>query len=131
MMFLYLMLSNYYEFFFFFHFLGLHPQHMEVPRPGVETEMQPPAYTAAIATWGSKPHLQPYHSSQQCWILNPLSGVRDWTCIFMDTSRICFHWAMIGTPSTMNFNLKCNITMSCGFVLCICVLFSLGESKFH
>ena len=28
------------------------------------------------------------HSSQQHWILNPLSEVRDWTCILMDASRV-------------------------------------------
>ena len=36
--------------FFFSVFLGPHPQHMEVPRLGVELELQPPAYTTAIAT---------------------------------------------------------------------------------
>ena len=28
-----------------------------------------------------------HHSSRQCWILNPLSEARDWTCIFTDSSR--------------------------------------------
>ena len=37
-------------FFFFFFYLGLHLQHMEVPRLGVESEIQLPAYTTAIAT---------------------------------------------------------------------------------
>ena len=41
--------------FFFFFFLsfvfsGLHRQHMQVPRLGVESELQPPAYTTATAT---------------------------------------------------------------------------------
>ena len=36
--------------FFFFVFLGPHPQHMEVPRPEVESELQLPAYTSATAT---------------------------------------------------------------------------------
>ena len=31
-------------------FLGLHPRHMEVPRLGVQSELQLPAYTAATAT---------------------------------------------------------------------------------
>ena len=30
-------------FFFFFYFLGLYPRHMEVPRPGVQSEPQLPA----------------------------------------------------------------------------------------
>ena len=39
-----------------------------------------------------------HHSSQQCWILNPLSKARDRTCVLMDTSWVCYHWAMTGTP---------------------------------
>ena len=46
-----------YFFFFFFCFLPLHPRHMEVPRLGVEVELQLLAYTTATAT--SKPHLRP------------------------------------------------------------------------
>ena len=34
---------------FFFFFLGLHLQHMEVPRLGVKLELQLPAYTTATA----------------------------------------------------------------------------------
>ena len=45
-------------FFFLFPFLGLHLQHMEVPRPGVELELQLLAYTTAIVT-RSEPCLQP------------------------------------------------------------------------
>ena len=37
-------------------------------------------------------------SSQQCWILNPLSEARDWNCILMHASQICFLWATTGTP---------------------------------
>ena len=36
--------------FFFFFFLGPHPLHMEVPRLGVELELQLPAYVTATAT---------------------------------------------------------------------------------
>ena len=32
-------------FFFFLCFLGLHPKHVEVPRLGVDLELQLPAYT--------------------------------------------------------------------------------------
>ena len=39
-----------------------------------------------------------YHSSQQRWILNPLSKARDWTYILMDTSQVHYHWAMRETP---------------------------------
>ena len=37
-------------FLFLFSFLGPHLQHMEVPRLGVELELQLPAYTTATAT---------------------------------------------------------------------------------
>ena len=39
-------------FFFFFSlcFVGQHSQHMEIPRLGVESELQLPAYTIATAT---------------------------------------------------------------------------------
>ena len=36
--------------FFVFVFLRLHPWHMEVPRLGVKSELQLPAYTTAIVT---------------------------------------------------------------------------------
>ena len=36
--------------FFFFLMLGPYPQHMEVPKLGVESELQPPAYATATAT---------------------------------------------------------------------------------
>ena len=35
---------------FFTCFLGPHPWHMEVPRPGVKSELQLPAYPTATAT---------------------------------------------------------------------------------
>ena len=34
----------------FLFFLGLHPRHVEVPRLGVKSELQLPAYTTATAT---------------------------------------------------------------------------------
>ena len=39
-----------------------------------------------------------HHSSQQCMILNPLSGARDWTCVLKDTSQIHYCCATTGTP---------------------------------
>ena len=55
----------------FIFFLGLHPWHMEVPRLGLQSELQLPAYTAATAS------LDLSHSSWQHQILNPLSEARD------------------------------------------------------
>ena len=42
-----------------------------------------------------------HHSSQQCWIFNPLSNARDWTHILMDTSQIHFLCTTRGTPKSV------------------------------
>ena len=49
----------FFSFFFFSVFLGLHPQHKEVPRPGVSSELLPLAYATATATPRSEPRLWP------------------------------------------------------------------------
>ena len=49
---------------------------MEVSRLGVESELRPLAYTIARATPDSCHFFDPYHSSWQRWILNPLSKAR-------------------------------------------------------
>ena len=51
------------------------PWHMEVPRLGV------PIGTAAAVL---------YDSLWQCWILTPLSEVRDRNFVLMDISRVCY-----------------------------------------
>ena len=62
-------------------FKGLHLRHMEVPRLGVKLELQLPAYTTATAAQDPSRICHLYHSSGQCWILNPLSEARDPTHI--------------------------------------------------
>ena len=64
---------------FFFFFLWPHLQHMEVPRLGVESELQPLAYTMATATQDPSCVCDLPHSSRQHRILNPLSEARDRT----------------------------------------------------
>ena len=64
-------------FFFFLVFLGLHQQHMEVPSVGVKLELQLPAYATATATQDPNHICDLYHSSWQCWILNPLIEAKD------------------------------------------------------
>ena len=61
---------------------------MEVPRLGVELELQLLAYTTATATLDPSHVCDLHHSLQQCWILNSLSGARDQTLILMDTGQI-------------------------------------------
>ena len=92
----------------YFFFLWMHLQRKQVPRSGVELELQLPVYTTAMAT--SEPkciyHLQ--HSLWRCQILNPLNEARDWTRLLTDTSRVpnllshnrnswlCFKLSMLG-----------------------------------
>ena len=93
---------EYFEANSFFFFLGLHPWHTAVPRLGVESELQLPAY--ATASWDLNCIRDLHHSSQQCQTLNLLSKGRDWTCVLIDTSQICFHWATTGTPEANSIN---------------------------
>jgi len=59
---------------------------MEVPRLGVESELQLLAYTITTAMQDPSPVCNLYHSSWWHWILNPLSKARDRTHILMVTS---------------------------------------------
>ena len=85
-------------FFFSFCFLGPHLQHMEVPRLGVQSELQLLAYTIAAATPDLSHVCNPHHGSRQRQIPNPLSESRDQTRNPMVPSWICFHCATTGTP---------------------------------
>ena len=51
-------------FIYLFWFLGLHLLHMEVPRPGFESELQLPAYTTATAMLNPIYVCDLHHSSQ-------------------------------------------------------------------
>ena len=61
----------------FFFFLGQHPQHMETPRLGVESELHLPTYTTATGTQDLSCIFNLHHNSQQRQIPNPLSEARD------------------------------------------------------
>ena len=62
---------------------------MEVPRLGVELELQLPAYATATAM-PDLSHICDLHCSfRQHRILNSLSEARDLTHILMDTSWVC------------------------------------------
>ena len=63
---------------------------MEVPRLGVESELQLPAYTTTTATQDLNRIFNLYLGSRQRWILNPLSEARDPTCILWKPVRIVF-----------------------------------------
>ena len=61
---------------------------MEVPRLGIYLERQLPAYTTATTTQDLSCIYDLHRSSQQHWILNPLSEARDQTHILMDPSQV-------------------------------------------
>ena len=70
---------------------------MEVPRLGVELELHLPDYTTAIVPQDQNESDLP-HSSKKCRIPNPLNKARDRTHVLMDSSRIRFRCATMGTP---------------------------------
>ena len=59
---------------------------MDIPRLGVESELQLPAYTTAMQDLSRICDL--YHSSWQHQILNPPSKARDQTLILMDANQV-------------------------------------------
>ena len=79
---------QFYFILFYCLFLGLHLQHMDVPRLGVESELQRLAYTTATATQNPSHICDLHHSSWQRWILNPPSKAKDQTHNLMVPSHI-------------------------------------------
>ena len=60
---------------------------MEVPRLGVESELELLAYTTVIAMRDLSLVCNLHYSSWQYPVLNTLSEARDQTCILMNPSR--------------------------------------------
>ena len=85
--------------FYFFAFLGPHPHHMEVPRPGVESELQLLVCPTDTAMQDLSCVCDLHHSSQPSQILNSLSEARDGTHILMDTIWLRFCPTTTGTPN--------------------------------
>ena len=79
--------------FFFFFFLGPHPQHMEVPRLEVESD---PSRIFNL-----------HHSSWQHQILDPLSEARDRTHILMGSQSDLFPLSHDGNSSTFLLKDHC------------------------
>ena len=69
---------------------------MEVPRLGVQSELQLLDYATATATPDLSLVCDLHHSSSQRQILNPLSKVRDGICNLMVPSWIHFRCAAMG-----------------------------------
>ena len=85
--------------FFFFFFLCLF---RAAPAAYGSSQARGRIEAAATATATATPNpshiCDLHHSSQQHWILNPLGKARNWTRVLMDTSWVCYHGAMMGTP---------------------------------
>ena len=62
---------------------------MQVPRLGVESELQLPAYATATATWDLSSVGDLHQSSQQWRSLNPMSKANE-ASVLMDTSQISY-----------------------------------------
>ena len=71
----------------FLFFGGPHLQHMEVPRLGVKSELQLPAYTTATATWDPS-CVWDLHGSSRQHQFTPLSEARDQTLLLVDTGQV-------------------------------------------
>ena len=110
--------------FLFFCFLGLHLQHMEVPRLGDKLELQLLAYATDTAMLDPSHICNLHHSSWQHRILNPLSKVRNWIHILMDISRFHYHWATMGTHPTLTFFFFFLVTLHCIFSVAFMSSFS-------
>ena len=76
------------SFLIFFFFIGLHLWYMEVPRLGVESELQLLAYDTTTAMQDPILICDLCFSLEQHQILNPLRKARDRTCILRDTSQV-------------------------------------------
>ena len=61
---------------------------MEVPRLGIDRELQLLSYATATAMPDPSHICALHHSSRQCQVLNPLSEARDQTSVLMDTSWV-------------------------------------------
>ena len=98
--------------FSFLVFLGPHLGHMQVPRLGVKSELLTLAYATATAMLDLSRGCDLHPSSWQCWIPDPLSEARDQMCILMDSSRIHYHWATMGTPPNFLILERCILKCS-------------------
>ena len=75
-------------FIYAFFISGLYRRHMEVPRLGVESELQLQTTVTATAMPDSSFICNLHHSSWQCQIFNPLSRFRDRTWVLMGSLQL-------------------------------------------
>ena len=84
---------------------------MEVPKSGVQLELQLPTYATATATQDPSRICDLHHSSWQCQILNSLNEARDRTHNLIVPIQIHLRGAMTETPNNtlkfVNINFMC------------------------
>ena len=100
-------LESDFQFFFLFSlffFLGLHLQHMEVPRLGVESELEPLVYATAMPDPSCICHLY----------------LNSWQHRILDLVKPTFSWILVGfiTPEPQQKRLKFHILCVKGLVKC-------------
>ena len=82
--------------FLYFCFLRAYRHLIEIPRLGIELELQLSASTTATAMRNPGCLWDLHHNSWPHGILNPQNKTGDWTHILMDISQICDCWATKG-----------------------------------
>ena len=85
-------------------FQGLHPWHMDIPKLGVKSDLELPAYATATAMPDSSRICELHHSSWQCQIFNPLSEARDWTLSHDGNSAFHFLDRVFWCKKVFNFD---------------------------
>ena len=112
---------------FFFFSSQPHPRHMEVPKLGVKSELQPLAYATAtaIATPDLSRISDLHHSLWQHQTLNPLSRARGQTRILMDTSWV-LNWL---SHNRNSLNLGLCITLKTSYPVPLILLLENHNQK--
>ena len=87
----------------FLFFLGPHLQDMQVPRLGIESKLQLPAYIKATATQDLRHVCNLHHSSEQGRILYPLSRLEIKPTSSWILVRFVMCWDTMGTPQCYYF----------------------------
>ena len=97
-------MQNLFFYFYFLDFLGPLPQHLKVPRLGVESAVAA-SLPYSHSNAGSEPRL--WCTPQLTATPNALSKTRDWTHVLMDSSWFHYHWIYFKCQDSNNFFHHC------------------------
>ena len=95
----------------------MHLWHMDVPRLGVQSELQLPAFATPQQLWDPSLICDLHHSLWQCQNPEPLNEARDLTHTLMDSSWIHYGCTMKGAPSYILVSSKVLFNINLLFVL--------------